>query len=130
MAVRLRAGAALPDALAAAEEVLGSPHSRRQARSVRKRVEEGESLSSALFYIPFFPRTLAWAVSMGEARGEVPEVFDTFARLYSAELDRNFGLLLQILTPLGLLALGNVALLTALVVLAPFFMIVRLMQVI
>jgi type II secretory pathway component PulF len=129
MAVRLGAGATLPEALASAEASAGNRHSRRRVAAVRRRIEEGESLSSALFYESFFPRMLAWAVSMGEARGEVPDTFDTFARLYAAELDRNFGLVLQILTPLGLLALGNVALFTAMLVLSPFMAIIRIQQV-
>jgi len=128
MAVRLGAGVAAREALLSAETAVASAHAAGKVLSLRARIEEGESLSSALFYEPFFPRTLAWAVSMGEARGEVADVFDTFARVYSAELDRNFGFLLQILTPLGLIALGNVVLLTAMVVLAPFGALIRIQQ--
>ncbi len=120
MAVRLGAGATTNEALTAAERSVGNRAVQRKIQALSRRVHEGEGLSTALFYDSFFPRTLAWAVSMGEARGEVADVFDLFARLYSAELERNFGLVLQILTPLGLLALGNIALFAGILVLAPF----------
>ena len=126
MAIRLGAGSPLPEALADAGRSVRNAHARRRIEDLSRRVREGEGLSSALFYDTFFPRTLAWAVSMGEARGEVADIFDTFARLYAAELDRTFGLVLQILTPLGLLALGNVALFAGVLVLAPFSPVIQM----
>jgi general secretion pathway protein F len=119
LALRIRAGAALPQALESAAQALPNAWSRGIAGRVTKRVREGESLSTALFYENFFPRTLAWAVSLGESRNDVPGVVASFARLYSSELERNFEVLLQVLTPLGILAMGNLVFLAVMLVLIP-----------
>ena len=44
-----------------------------------------------------------------------------FSDLYARELERNFDVLLTILTPLGLLVVGNMVLLMATAMLFPFF---------
>ncbi len=109
LAIRLRAGTALPDSLDAAAKALPNARSRAYVLEVRGRVLEGESFSSALFYRIFFPRTLAWAVSLAEARGDLPETLETFGRLYSSDLERSFEAFYALLTPLGILLLGNLA---------------------
>jgi type II secretory pathway component PulF len=125
MALRLRSGAALPDCLREAEGTVSTGRVRRGVRALARRVGEGESLSGALFYETRFPRTLAWAVSLAEGRGDVPAVFDTFARIYTSEMERNYEILLQVLTPLGVLFLGNVTLAAALLAMTPFLLAMR-----
>lgn len=119
--LRLEAGLPLPDALAAAADSVPNLRARRLIEAVRERVAEGGSLSDALFYRRFFPRTLAWAVSLGERRSEVPEVLRTFARVYETGLERNFEILFMLLSPLGVVVLGNIVLLSLIGVLFPLF---------
>ena len=94
---------------------------RRSAGQLVRRVEEGEALSSALFYVPFFPKTLSWGLSLAEENGEVPRALDTFAGLYTTQMERNFDLLYELLTPLGMLIVGNVALMSAMMFFLPIF---------
>lgn len=121
MAMKGRAGAAPADALRISGEVLRNRHARAQVEAVRARVEEGEPLSVALHHHPWFPRTLAWAVALGEERGAVPESLETLASLYAAELERNFEAVLVFLTPLGLVFMGNVVMATVLGAMLPLF---------
>jgi general secretion pathway protein F len=122
LGLRLRAESSIVDALRSGRDSVVNRKFRRVADQLIHRVEEGESLASALFYVPFFPKTLAWGVSLAEENGEVPRTLDTFTGLYTSQMERNFALLNDILTPLGILAIGNVALLSALMILSPFFM--------
>lgn len=109
-----------------AEECLGSaaravPHryARKQVREVQAKVAEGDTVSSALFYSRFFPRTLSWAISVGESRGDVPGALHLYAELYAAELERNFEVLHMLLTPLAVLLLGNVVVVLVLGMMEP-----------
>jgi general secretion pathway protein F len=119
LALRLRTSATLPAALEAAAGALPNAWARGAASRVRRRVQDGESLSSALYYERFFPRTLAWAVGMAEARDDLADTFDTFAGIYARDLDLSFQLLLLAVTPLGILALANAGLVCAAALLLP-----------
>ncbi len=121
LALRLRAGAPAAEALRSAAAAMGNRWARRALRVAAARVEEGENLSNAFFYDAFFPRTLAWAVSLGEARGDVPGTFTTFARIHAAELERNSEILFQVLTPLTILAMGNLVFFTVMLLVFPIF---------
>ena len=122
LALSLRAGMSLPAALTSAAEALRNRHARSQIERVRLRLAEGESLSSALYYVAFFPKTLAWAVSLGEERNELPGTLERFARLYAADQERHFEIAYQLLTPLGYLVLGNGVLWGAFAVVLPIAM--------
>lgn len=126
LGLRLRSGAPMVESLRAAEGVVKNKLFRKHARQVIRRVEEGEALSSALFYVPFFPKTMSWGMSLGEENGDVLRTLDTFASLYTAQMERNFEVLYELLTPLGVLAVGNVALLSATMVLSPFLKIIQI----
>lgn len=126
LGLRLRSGAPMVAALRSAKDSVPNRRFRRIADQLIHRVEEGESLSSALYYLSFFPRTLAWAVSLGEENGEVPRTFDTFTTLYTTQMERNFEVCQEILSPLGLLVVGNVGLLAAAMMLAPMVDIFRI----
>jgi len=126
LGLKLRSGASIADALRSGRDAVVNAKFRYSVDQLIRRTGEGESLSSALFYTEFFPRTLAWGISLGEENGEVPRTVDTFTALYTAEMERNFELLVDILTPLGILAVGNLALGSALLILSPFFMTLRI----
>lgn len=126
--LRLRSGAPMVEALRAAEGTIKNHLFRRSARRVIKRVEDGEAFSSALFYVSFFPKTMSWGMSLGEENGDVLRSLDTFAALYTAQMERNFEVLYELLTPLGVLAVGNVAFLAATMMLAPFLKIVQISE--
>lgn len=120
MALRLGGGASVPDSLDRAAEAIPNRFARKRVRDVRKMVGEGDTLSTALFYPRYFPRTLSWGVSMGETRGEVSGVFQMFAELYASDLERGFELLFFVMTPIGLLLVGNIVILMAIAVFWPW----------
>lgn len=119
LAMRLRTASPLPEALRSAAGAVSNRHARRALTTAAARVTDGESLSSALFYLPFFPRALGWAVALGESRSEVAGVFESFSRIYAAAQARSFDALFMILTPLSILAIGNLVLLAGYAALAP-----------
>ncbi len=108
LALQLGAGTVLPEAIAATARAARNSSFRGALRRLGERVAEGASLSEALFYDDLFPRTLAWAVSLGEQRSDVPGVLKTFGELYGTELERDYETLLVMLTPLSILVLGNI----------------------
>jgi type II secretory pathway component PulF len=126
--MRLRSGSSTIDALRAARDAVANRRFRRIVDGVVRRVEEGEPLSSALFYHRFFPKTLSWGISLAEENGEVPRAFDTFAGLYTRQMERGFELFHELLTPLGILTIGNVVLLAALMILSPLWVLIRVTQ--
>jgi general secretion pathway protein F len=127
MGLRLAGGATLPDALASAGAAVPNRHARRMIGKLAERSREGASLSDALFYVRWFPRTLAWSVSLGERRGELPQVFSALGKVYGSETDRAFEMLFVILTPLGLVAVGNLAFFAVFATLAPFIQVVGML---
>ena len=118
-ALRLRSGATAVAALEAAAQTTSNRRARREIEAAARRVSDGVPLSEALFYRRWFPRTLVWALSVGERRGDVADVLDGFARIYRSELDRRFEVIFLLLTPLGILALGNLVLGVVLTVILP-----------
>jgi type II secretory pathway component PulF len=124
-AMQLEAGATMPDAVATARDAVRNRALRGRLDRIRARVAEGEPLSTALFYDGWFPRTLAWAVSLGETRGDLPETLGTFARIYSAQLERAFVVMLAALSPVGILVIGNVVLFFVLSMFLPLIQIQR-----
>jgi general secretion pathway protein F len=129
LGLRLQAGTPAPAALRSAAAAVPNRYARRRLEEAARRVEEGGSLSDALFYLRWFPRSLAWGVSLGERRGELPAVVATFARIYGAETERAFEMLFVLLAPMGIIALGNVAFLAALLILVPIFQLISYTQV-
>jgi type II secretory pathway component PulF len=128
LGLRLRAGVPLVDALRSGRDAVTSRRFRRLVDQLIQRTGEGESLSSALYYIRYFPKTFAWGISLAEENGEVPRTIDTFTELYTGEMERSFELLVDLLTPLGMLAIGNLALLSAVLILTPFLSILRMLR--
>jgi type II secretory pathway component PulF len=106
LAMRLTSAPA-PDSLRAAQSVTRRGPIRRALGLAATRVEGGETLSTAMFYARAFPRTLAWAVSVGEKRNDVPGTIDLFAGIYEREAEKQFELMILILTPISIILLGG-----------------------
>ena len=121
LSLKIRAGAAVRWALETSRQTLANRYAREIVRRARVQVDEGEKLSSAFFYHRFFPRTLSWAVSLGEERGDVAAALEELGRLYAGQVRRNFDVLFMVMTPLGILAVGNVVFLAASAVIMPMF---------
>jgi type II secretory pathway component PulF len=126
--LRLRSGAPMVEALHGGCDAVANRRFRQLVDGLVRRVSEGESLSTALYYDRFFPKTLSWGISLAEENGELPRALDTFAGLYNQQMERGFELLHELLTPLGILTIGNVVLLAALMVLSPLFVMIKISE--
>jgi len=126
--MRLRAGVPMIEALEDGRKAVVNRRFRYQAGRLIQRVRDGESLSSALFYLRFFPKTMSWGVSLAEENGEVPRALDTFAGLYTTQMERGFELLHELMTPLGVVTIGNVVFLAALALVSPFLTVLKVYQ--
>jgi type IV pilus assembly protein PilC len=123
LGLRLRSGAPLVEALRSGRDAVANRRFRRFADQVIGRVDEGQPLSSALYYHRFFPKTLAWGISLGEENGELVRCVDAFTALYTAQMERRYESLYEILPPLGILIVGNLAFLCALSMFLPIIQI-------
>jgi type II secretory pathway component PulF len=121
LAMGVEGGRPLGDSIDAAASAVPNRYARRRTRMLRMRTDEGDALSTALFYDRYFPRTLSWAVSLGEAQEDVGGVLGLFANIYSTELERECETLVMVLGPLGVLVLGNVVLFVALMNVGAWF---------
>jgi general secretion pathway protein F len=126
--LRLSAGAGTLEAFRSARDAVPNRHARRLVDRAIRKLEEGATPSDALFYVRWFPRVLAWNVSLGEKRGELPKALASSARIHGAQMERGFEMLLVALGPVGILVLGNVCLVAAMAALAPFVLLFRVMQ--
>jgi type II secretory pathway component PulF len=107
LAASLDAGTPLPESLDRARgAVAGRALSRRLARVVRE-VREGAVFSESLSRVRGIPRTFAWAVSLGERRGGVPEVVRSFVDLYRREVESRYEVLRALASPAGILLIAN-----------------------
>jgi len=107
LGLRLKAAAPLPDALGDAARTTPNWRFRELVRDLQSRVRGGDALSDALFYQTFFPRALAWGVSLGESRSDLAGVLQMFGDLYARETRRGYDVLFVVLTPLAFILLGN-----------------------
>ncbi len=123
LGMKLRSGSPLGESLRSGRDAVANRRFRRFADQVIRRVDEGESLSSALYYHSFFPKTLAWGVSLGEENGELIRTVDTFTALYTAQMERRYESLYEVLPPLGVLVVGNLAFIGALAMFLPIIQI-------
>lgn len=121
-------GVTLLKALAAAREVMDNVVFERELISLEKSVEKGQSLSSALARLSFFPPLMVQMVETGQLSGELEKMMDVVAGFYEKEMDRKFTLFFQILEPAMILFLGTVVGFVVISILLPIFEINRLIR--
>ncbi len=79
-------------------------------RRIKQRVENGESIQAAMEPEHFFPASFLGIVSVGESSGLLPEAFEKIARLYQREVIKMEKILIDLIAPVGVVALGCVVL--------------------
>jgi type II secretory pathway component PulF len=121
--VALAIGARRPilEALEAARDAIGNPRFKGAVADLLRRVGEGEATATAFHHETFFPRMLSWSCHLGETRGDLGGVFAELSRTYSSQMERGFGMLTDLLTPVSLILVGNLVLISALITLGPYF---------
>lgn len=112
-------GATVPDALVAAKGSVGSEVFRQAAVTVRRQVEEGQTLNRAMRQTGVFPPMLVHMVASGERGGDLPAMIDRAADYMEEELDSNATIALGLLEPLLIVLLAGVVALIVLAIMLP-----------
>jgi general secretion pathway protein F len=112
-------GATVPDALVAAKGSVGNEVFRQAAVTVRRQVEEGQTLNRAMRQTGVFPPMLVHMVASGERGGDLPAMIDRAADYMEEELDSNATIALGLLEPLLIVLLAGVVALIVLAIMLP-----------
>jgi len=121
----LEARVPLTDALEDAASIEVNTLYRAALLRIKSKIQDGETLASAMEKEPSIPASFRSIVSIGESSGLLPEAFGRVARLYEREAAKVSKILLDVVAPIGVVALGCVTLFVAL---AWFATTVRLMD--
>ena len=128
LAILVSGGVPLLAALDAGREVLALLPLRDAAGNAIRLVREGGSLAAALGRDRQFPPLLVHLIASGEASGELGSLLERAARQQQDEVQARLALLLGLLEPLLILAMGGIVLLIVLAVLQPIIEINQLLR--
>lgn len=107
----LRAGAPLPAAIESAARADMRPSYRRMLRRIHGRVSQGVSLAEACaFETWLLPASFRAFVAIGERSGMLPDALATLAAQYRERAERRVRVIVDLITPMGVLALGGLTL--------------------
>lgn len=112
-------GATVPDALVAARGSVANEVFRQAAGTVRRQVEEGQTLNRAMRSTKVFPPMLVHMVASGERGGDLPAMMARAADYMEEELDSNATVALGLLEPLLIVLLAGVVALIVLAIMLP-----------
>lgn len=112
-------GATVPDALIAARGSVANEVFRQAAGTVRRQVEEGQTLNRAMRSTKVFPPMLVHMVASGERGGDLPAMMGRAADYMEEELDSNATVALGLLEPLLIVLLAGVVALIVLAIMLP-----------
>ncbi|WOR16265.1 type II secretion system inner membrane protein GspF [Hyphomonas sp. FCG-A18] len=112
-------GATVPDALVAARGAVGNAVFQKALTTVRRDVEEGQSLNRALRKSELFPGMLVHMVASGERGGNLPDMMGRAADYMEDELDNNATVALGLVEPLLIVILAGIVALIVLAIMLP-----------
>ncbi len=112
-------GATVPDALIAAHGSVGSEVFRRAIVQIRRQVEEGATLNSAMRSANVFPPMLTHMVASGERGSDLSAMMGRAADYMEEELDSNATVALGLVEPLLIVLLAGVVALIVLAIMLP-----------
>ncbi len=109
----------LLDALTSAAAVVPNRHIRVQAEAVAARVREGETVSRAMAATDAFPSMLVAIVASGESSGKLGFALERAAAEFDREVEAQVTVLVSLVEPAVLLAMGGLVLLMVMAILMP-----------
>lgn len=112
-------GATVPDAIGAARGAVGSEVFKQASLKVRRQVEEGQPLHSAMKSTEVFPPMLVHMVASGERGGDLPMMMTRAADYMEEELDSNATVALGLVEPLLIVILAAIVALIVLSIMLP-----------
>lgn len=119
LAILTNSGIPLVEAMRIAAPVTSNVHFQQQLAECGQRVREGISLNQALEQSGLFPPMMLQLIISGESSGELPTMLQKAAHIQENELQRMVTLLVTILEPATLVAMGGFVLLIVLAVMLP-----------
>lgn len=122
-------GSAVPlvEALGASAAAIGNHAVRLDLQNTAARVREGQSLSRSLEGIDWLPPMTRRLIAAGERSGELPSMLDHAADLQERDLEAVTGILLAVLQPVLILAVGLFVMYIVLAILLPILDMSRLL---
>lgn len=121
LAILVASRVPLRTALRAGEGTVPNLPMREALAVAGQRVEQGSTLARALGASQLFPPLMVHMIASGEASGKLAEMLERTATQQSRDLERRVGVLMSLLEPLLILAMGAVVLVIVLAILQPIF---------
>lgn len=121
LAILVASRVPLRTALRAGEGTVSNLPMRAALAVAGQRVEQGSTLARALGASQLFPPLMVHMIASGEASGKLAEMLERTATQQSRDLERRVGVLMSLLEPLLILAMGAVVLVIVLAILQPIF---------
>ncbi|MGB3794826.1 MAG: type II secretion system F family protein, partial [Alteraurantiacibacter sp.] len=109
----------LLEALNASSAVLPNRHIRARTEAAAEQVREGGSLSRAITDAQVFPSMLVAIVASGEASRNLGNALERAARELEREVDEQTQVMVSLVEPMVLLAMGGMVLLMVMAILMP-----------
>ncbi|MDA8095068.1 MAG: type II secretion system inner membrane protein GspF [Betaproteobacteria bacterium] len=121
LAILVGSGVPLLSALDAAAAVVGNVPMRLAAEEAMRKVREGVSLARALSQSGLFPPMMIHLVASGETSGQLAAMLDRVASQQALEVEGRISMLVTLLEPALILAMGATVLVIVLAILLPIF---------
>lgn len=127
-AALLAAGVPLLEALKVVRGLLGNSLMTAMVDQTIERVTRGRSLSKALGESPYFPASAVHLLGVGEKTGRLGEMFGRVADTFEKQTRARIKVMLELLSPLMIIALAVMVALIAVSILLPIFQMNKLMR--
>jgi len=128
LAILLSGGIPVPDAAEIAVETFANRYYYSKISAVPEKIRQGNLLSDVLDKISIIPRILVEMVRVGETSGNLTAVLDESAEYYERSIDSKINILISLIEPVIIIALGLVVAMMLVSVYLPIFSIIRVVQ--
>lgn len=127
-AALLSAGVPLLESLRVVRGLLGNSLMAAMVDTAIERVTRGHSLAKTLEQSPYFPPSVIHLLGVGERTGRLGEMFERVAETFERQTRNQIKIMLNLLSPLMIIALAVVVALIAISILLPIFRLNQLMR--
>jgi type IV pilus assembly protein PilC len=117
----IKAGLALPEALALSKETIGNLILQEALENVRQETLQGRGLSEPLSRVKQFPPMMSYLARVGEETGTLDSHLATVADFYEQEVDRSLRVMTTVLEPALIIVVGLVVGFVAVSIMMPMY---------
>lgn len=125
LALQLRVGLGLLEAVPNAISVSGNPVLEDHLPTLMAAIKDGRTLALSLELTRFFPKGFLLTLKAGEASGSLPDTLDWLARLYQIELEALLEMTAAALEPVLMMLMGVAGAFVALGTLLPMVRVIQ-----